>query len=133
MFAASTLVTLGDGKTATFWSSSWVQGNTLKNTKPLLFKKAKRKNISVQKALQDNKWIAHILPIQFPEELHEYVALWTIVQQIWLMEGTEDTITWRWTENGEYTTKSAYHVQFEGSFSRLKIMPIWKAKAKPKC
>jgi hypothetical protein len=45
----------------------------------------------------------------------------------------EDTIVWRWTADGEYTTKSAYHIQFEGTFNRLKIMPIWKAKAEPKC
>jgi hypothetical protein len=29
--------------------------------------------------------------------------------------------------DGEYTTKSAYRIQFEGTFSKLKLMPIWKA------
>jgi hypothetical protein len=87
----------------------------------------------VQKALQNNKWIAHIFPIQSHEELHEYVSLWTIVKQIQLVDGMEDSIVWRWTANGEYTTKSAYSIQFEGSFSKLRIMPIWKANAEPKC
>ena len=29
--------------------------------------------------------------------------------------------------------KSAYKIQFEGSFTRLKLTPIWKAVAEPKC
>jgi hypothetical protein len=53
--------------------------------------------------------------------------------QIQLDVDREDTITWRWTTDGEYTTKSAYCIQFEGTFSKLKLTPIWKAKAKPKC
>jgi len=56
-------VSIGYGKTAKFWSSSWLQGMTAKNVAPTLFKKAKRKQITVQKALQNNKWIAHITPV----------------------------------------------------------------------
>jgi hypothetical protein len=100
---------------------------------PTLFKKAKRKNITVHKALQESKWISHILPILTAEEIQEYIKLWETVQQIVLDPDREDTIVWRWTADGEYTTKSAYHIQFEGTFNRLKIMPIWRAKTEPKC
>jgi len=34
---------------------------------------------------------------------------------------------------GEYTAKSTYCIQFQGTFSKLKLQPIWKAKAEPKC
>jgi len=83
--------------------------------------------------LQDNKWISHILPILTAGEIHEYVQLWETVQHIELDVDREDNIVWRWTAEEEYTTKSAYRIQFEGTFSKLKIMPIWKAKAEPKC
>ena len=83
--------------------------------------------------MQDNKWISHILPILTTGEIHEYVQLWETVQHIELDADREDDIVWRWTAEGEYTTKSAYRIQFEGMFSKLKIMPIWKAKAEPKC
>jgi hypothetical protein len=43
-------VTIGDGKMASFWT-----GRTPKSIAPTLFKKAKRKKITVQKALQGNK------------------------------------------------------------------------------
>lgn len=45
----------------------------------------------------------------------------------------EDAIRWRWTPDGEYSTKSAYNIQFEGIYSKLKLLPIWKAEAEPKC
>ena len=62
LFAASMAVTLGDGKTAQFWTSSWIKGTTARSLAPTLFQKAKRKKISVQKAIRDNRWISHILP-----------------------------------------------------------------------
>jgi hypothetical protein len=75
LFAASTVVTIGDGKTASFWSSSWIGGKTPKCIAPSLFKKARRKKLSVHKALQGYKWITHILPLQTAEEIQEYVTL----------------------------------------------------------
>ena len=43
MFAASTVVTIGDRKTAWFWTSSWIQGTTPRSLAPSLLQKAKRK------------------------------------------------------------------------------------------
>jgi hypothetical protein len=129
LFAASTIVTIGDGKFAKFWA----QGQTLQNIAPTLFKKAKRKNITVQKALQDNKWIGHISPVVSAVELHDYVLIWELVHRIQLVEGMEDSIVWRWTADGEYTAQSAYRIQFQGTFSKLNLSPVWKARAEAKC
>jgi hypothetical protein len=133
LFAASMIVTIGDGKFAKFWTSSWAQGQTLQNIAPTLFRKAKRKNITVQKALQDNKWIGHISPVVSAVELHEYVLIWELVHRIQLVEGMEDSIVWRWTADGEYTAQSAYRIQFQGTFSKLNLSPVWKARAEAKC
>lgn len=92
-----------------------------------------RKKLSVYKALQENRWIAHILPLQTPREIQEYVTLWEHVGGVRLDENEEDTIRWWWTPNGECTTQSAYHIQFEGSYSKLRLMPIWRSGAEPKC
>jgi hypothetical protein len=66
-----------------------------KNFAPTLFKKAKRKNVTVQKAIQDNKWISHITPILTTAEIQEYVRLWEAVQQVQLDASREDNIIWR--------------------------------------
>lgn len=41
--AASTVVTIGNGKVASFWTSSWIGGGTAKTIAPSLFSKAKKK------------------------------------------------------------------------------------------
>jgi len=73
------------------------------------------------------------MPFQTPQEIHEYVVLWERVQGTRLHENNKDSIRWRWIVDEEYITKSAYQIQFEGSFSKLRLTPIWKAGAKPKC
>lgn len=133
LFASSTVVTIGDGKTASFWYSSWLDGRTPKSLAPSLFRKAKRKKISVYNGLKENKWISRILPIQTPQEIHEYVELFEQIQMITRDHNSEDSIRWRWTADGEYSTQSAYLIQFEGSYTKRKITPIWQAKAEPKC
>lgn len=133
LFAASTVVMIGDGKTAKFWTSSWADGRTPMSFAPTLLKKAKRKKLSVWNALQKNRWMSHISPLLTAAEIQEYVLLWEAVQQIHIDTTREDTVIWHWTTDGEYTSKSAYHIQFEGTFNKLRIMPIWKAKAESKC
>jgi hypothetical protein len=39
---------------------------------------------------------------------------------------------WKWTSNGDYSTSSAYRIQFAGKSKRFNITPIWKAKSEPK-
>lgn len=36
-------------------------------------------------------------------------------------------------EKWQYTTSSSYKIQFANNFSKIKICPIWKAIAEPKC
>ena len=122
LFAASMAVTLGDGKTAQFWTSSWIKGTTARSLAPTLFQKAKRKKISVQKAIHDNRWISHILSHQTAQEIQEYVVLWEKMHGVSLQENIKDSIQWRWTNNGEYMT--AYQIQIEGSFCKLRLTPI---------
>jgi len=59
--------------------------------------------------------------------------MWEEVSQIQLVDNTQDNIRWRWTEDGEYSAKSAYCIQFLGTFSKLILQSISKANAEPKC
>jgi hypothetical protein len=133
LFNALTFVTVGKGNKAQFWHSSWINGSSPLNIAPSLYQKSKRKNITVFKALHNNTWITHIYPLQSSVEVHEYVNLWERIHSIDRNEEMDDQITWCWTTNGEYSTKSAYHIQFMRRFKKLAITPIWKATAEPKC
>jgi hypothetical protein len=65
-----------------------------KNIAPTLYKKEKRKNLSVRKALQDNPWISRITPLSTAQEIREYVMLWEAIGQTQLHEDREDNIRW---------------------------------------
>jgi len=57
LFATATRVTVNNGRTATFWWSSWLDGKTPTLLFPLLFQHSKRKNRKVAEALQNEQWI----------------------------------------------------------------------------
>jgi hypothetical protein len=80
----------------------------------LVPKKTRRKNITMMKATVPNKWVAHVSPIQSMEELQEFIALWEEVTGVQRVDDAEDEIKWKWTPDGQYTTKSAYRIQFLG-------------------
>jgi len=110
-----------------------LNGSSPKNLAPHLFQKSRRKNISVQKALHGNHWIDLVRPLTTGVEIREYAELWEVIQLQARDTNADDEITWRWTPNGEYTTKSAYRIQFIGRTKTSLFHPIWKAKTEPKC
>ncbi|TVU13437.1 hypothetical protein EJB05_40493, partial [Eragrostis curvula] len=70
--------------------------------------------------------------ISTQQQLWEYVHLSAHIQNVVLQQGVRDTIIWRWTPNGSYTTSSAYKAQFHGSQPLFSSAVLWKAKAEPK-
>lgn len=133
LFNASTTVMVGNGKIAKFWKSSWIQGQAPRNIAPTLFKKAKRKNITVVKALTNNNWMRLCSPYMGEGEFREFVSLWQAIGNMQELNGLEDTISWRWTADGQYSASSAYKIQFASNYSKMNLCPIWKAKVEPKC
>ena len=65
------------------------------------------------------------------EEMASFVQLWDLVQSVQLSD-QQDQITWRWTSDGIYMTKSAYNAQFPGSFSTFRADNVWRADAEGK-
>jgi hypothetical protein len=65
------------------------------------------------------------------DEIAEFVVLWGHLQDLQL-NNQEDVIRWRWTADGRYIAKSAYAIQFAGSYSSFNSMAIWRAKAEGK-
>ncbi|PNT71310.1 hypothetical protein BRADI_2g26218v3 [Brachypodium distachyon] len=75
-----------------------------------------RKNCTVHDGITDGVWI-HALrgKISNAVQLDEFVSLWLRLQAMVLYPGTHDSISWRWTFHGNYTSSSAYKAQFLGS------------------
>ena len=75
---------------------------------PSLLRKSRRKNFTVQQALNNNFWIDQVCPLHTGAEFREYANLW---EQISLLErdlDIDDEIIWRWTSDENYTTKALF-------------------------
>lgn len=129
------MVSIGNGRKADFWESNWVGHQPLKYLAPTLFTHSKGKHRTVHKALSDNQWIRDIRHDLTLALVQEFVQ---VHQQIWesgitLVEDTEDTILWKWTNNDKYSAKSAYMAQFSGGTGSRAANLTWKCWAPSKC
>ena len=68
LFHAATKVTIGDGAKASFWSSSWIDGTSLKLIAPKIFEASSKKGRCVKEALSNQNWLADILVQNFTLE-----------------------------------------------------------------
>jgi hypothetical protein len=65
------------------------------------------------------------------EHLVQFVALWELLQDVQLDDSMEDDISWKLTDDGQYSVKSAYKLQFLGSTFSSLHNSIWKGWVPP--
>lgn len=121
---AGTKITIGDGSKILFWADNWLDGQCPKDISPAIFRLAKRKRNCLKVELQNNHWLAMLNPITSVEEIHELVQLGERLQGVMLIGDRIDDITWKWTESGVYTAKSAYLAQFQGQTTYTTYKPV---------
>ncbi|CAD6266690.1 unnamed protein product [Miscanthus lutarioriparius] len=116
LFNSSIIITLGDGAKTEFWHHNWLDGQAPRYLALNLFRLISRRNRMVQQELRINNWM-HKLGRKITSAVHieEFVSLWIRIQDVHLQQGVQDTIIWRWTNDGNYSTRSAYRIQFKGS------------------
>jgi hypothetical protein len=75
LFSASTLVIVHIGKTAWFWTSSWLNGVSAAAMFPQLYNRSRNKWRSVHDALQNDNWVRDIIHDITTSEIVDYVML----------------------------------------------------------
>jgi hypothetical protein len=131
LFRASTVVTVGNGLLARFWDSPWCEGHAPRDLAPQLYQLAWRKNRSLRDEVQGDKWTRGLWRMTTAEQMAEFVSLWSLVQEVQFND-SQDEIRWKWSADGSYSAKSAYNIQFVGSFCPFNSKAIWKAKVEGK-
>jgi hypothetical protein len=134
IFYAATIISLGDDRKTSFWNAPWLGGKSPKDVAPKIFDLCKRKKWTVAQALHDNEWITKLsteVTISI-EHLTQFVQLWVLTRDVQLNDEVEDNITWKLTNNGEYSAASAYKLQFFGLIESSFYKIIWKAWGTPK-
>uniref|UniRef100_J3M6H9 Reverse transcriptase zinc-binding domain-containing protein n=1 Tax=Oryza brachyantha TaxID=4533 RepID=J3M6H9_ORYBR len=128
----ATEIFLGDGKKAHFWEDNWLNNRSPRGLAPNLYKLAKRKQLLVSRALENNSWLYSLRQLTTMQEIDELVSLGGLLQEINLLQDVPNNIRWKLTNNGTYSSKSAYEVQFTGSYSPTCSGKLWKADCEPK-
>jgi len=110
LFAAATRMTIGNGKKGSFWESSWLDGLRPKDVAPQIFELSKKKNVKVDKALENDFWITQInMQDGFSvQHIFQFYKFWEMLQHIHLDPSNPDYISWNLSNNEAYSAKSAY-------------------------
>jgi hypothetical protein len=136
LFAVATRVTIGNGKKVQFWEAPWLDGRRPKDIAPLIFKDSKRRKCTVSKAMENNSWVSQInmqdgLSV---EHIVKFANLWELVSNLQMDPTTPDTISWKLTTSGCYSSKSAYTMQFLGHPNYSMPSLVWRpCPPPPKC
>jgi hypothetical protein len=85
----------------------------------------------VEEDTRNQNWTRGLWRMNIAEEMAELIMLWEKLQSVHLVQDP-DSIRWKWTTSGTYTAKSAYVVQFQGSFCTFNTQAIWRAHAEGK-
>lgn len=89
LFSAATKITIGDGKTATFWTDRWLTDQSPCSIAPDIFKISIRKNRTVSDALQNNKWLQDLRFHLSIEHLPQLLSLAELLKQVNLTDAPE--------------------------------------------
>jgi hypothetical protein len=135
LFTAATMFKLATGKMAKFWTSSWLNGAAPAAMFPDLYDHSRRKQRTVAAALTNGQWIQDLLYNITPHLLSQYTLLWELVQAATANQNSqvEDAITWTRSGSGEYSTKFAYYMLFDGAVVSTFPATVWKIWAPSKC
>lgn len=100
---------------------------------PALFGTASRKERTVYDALSMNNWL-HDLERNWKDDMiQELINLSSLLDHTELNPLVEDHITWKLTNDGAYSARSAYLLQFEGMIKSPIYNSVWRGWAPAKC
>jgi hypothetical protein len=87
----------------------------------------------VAQALHNRSWVQDIRGARTVEVLLDYLHVWDMVDEIILHPEIPDRYIWKLTNDGSYSSKSAYAAFFLGSIKFGSWRRIWKTWAPPRC
>ncbi|GJN00644.1 hypothetical protein PR202_ga17840 [Eleusine coracana subsp. coracana] len=113
-------VQIGDGSKALFWRDHWLDGKSLQQLAPEVFRAVPtkiRNTRTVQDALHNQTWITDIKGSRTVPLIREFLQLLDRIDPVQTSPGTQDNFIWRWSSSGKYTSSSAYRAFFIGQYN----------------
>lgn len=136
MFQVAVATIVGNGQSTKFWTDRWLHGQTIQEIAPHLFDiipKRFVKQRTVAQGLTDRAWVADIQGALTVQIIIEDLRVWDLVEGFSLQQHAQDKHTWRFTQSGVYSSKSAYEAFFLGTIRFAPWKGIWKTWSPPRC
>ena len=136
MFSMAVEVTIGNGEDALFWTDKWLQGKSVSELAPNLFRAIPNrltKRRTVRQAIVNRGWIEDIKGALTVQVLSDYLHIWDLVEGTVLQPRTQYRHVWKLSSTGCYSSKSAYNAMFVGSIKFSPSKRIWKTWAPANC
>lgn len=130
-FKASTYTLLGNGQQTLFWEDRWIEGQGVETIAPYIYQripKQTRQTQTVCEGMSGRAWVRCITGGLSISKISDYLHLWAKLENIQLVD-RPDKVVWRWTNDGKYTSKSAYNMMHSGSTSLIEHKLIWRTWA----
>jgi hypothetical protein len=111
-----------------------LDGKAIKEVAPevyALVPKRRRKARTVRQALVNRTWITDIVRAPSALALWQYVQLWGRLRDTHL-SAEQDRMIWRWTTDGQYSSRSCYDALFQGAIISSSWRLNWKSWAPPR-
>ncbi|KAM0882834.1 hypothetical protein ACQ4PT_032013 [Festuca glaucescens] len=131
IFNASVTITVGSGSAILFWQDPWLGGLSVAAVAPAmlaLVRPALVKRRKVSEGLPNNVWVNDIAGELSVDAVVQYFKLWDAVSRVSLGESA-DSFTWKWTADGSFSSRSAYHAFFHGTTALLGAAQVWNSFA----
>jgi hypothetical protein len=136
LFNASVRVELGNGDAVLFWEDPWIGGLNAAAIAPALFRlvsPAARKRRTVAAGLRQNSWALDIRGELSVDATVDYLHLWSAVHAAVarpsLAADEADVFRWKWTQDGVFSSRSAYGMLFQGTIGLAAAPLIWDSFA----
>jgi hypothetical protein len=131
IFNASVSVSVGDGSRTLFWVDPWIGGLTAEAIAPAVVRMVRpgiKRNRTVQHGLQGASWLMDIAGELSVDAVVQFLKLWHELRDMSVSAG-DDVFSWKWTANGQFTSKTAYRAFFFGRTALPGADQVWNAFA----
>ncbi|KAE8773750.1 hypothetical protein D1007_53990 [Hordeum vulgare] len=136
LFRAATSAMVGNANETLFWEDRWLDGFTVCELAPGIYSRISkriRRTRTVAEAVQSNTWAGDIGPDIEQGMLTEFLHLWSRITAFRVDEDAQDSLSWSWEKEGQFSARSSYAAKFMG----LEVSPIapftWVSKAPMQC
>ncbi|KAM0866672.1 hypothetical protein ACQ4PT_042492 [Festuca glaucescens] len=134
LVTASTTIEVRNGSVVLFWEGPWIGRLSVASLAPALLglvRPGLRRSRVLRDGLPNSAWVRDIAGVLTVDAVVQFLKLWGAIRaaDIHLKAGDSDGFRWKWSADGQFTSRSAYHTFFAGQVALPGAAQLWHSFA----